>query len=95
MRILTWNIFWRTNISNRWNGLKSHNEILDHLGADIINFQGVATYTRSSNVTPLKAEEGLTIVSGDAELSESDEQQHHTTTGKLLLSREKKSLDSE
>ncbi|KAI3602655.1 dna-(apurinic or apyrimidinic site) lyase 2 [Moniliophthora roreri] len=159
MRILTWNINGIRTIPqyHPWNGLKSHNEILDHLGADIINFQevkstrpalprsvavppsydaffsfpiqksgysGVATYTRSSTVTPLKAEEGLSylfcssrqlkppltsservsspecypdsrvaIVPGDAELSD-DEQERHTT-GKLLLSTELKSLDSE
>ncbi|KAK7056384.1 Class II abasic (AP) endonuclease [Paramarasmius palmivorus] len=43
MRILTWNINGIRTIPqyHPWNGLKSHNEILDRLEADIINFQEV------------------------------------------------------
>ncbi|KAG7094037.1 hypothetical protein E1B28_007658 [Marasmius oreades] len=96
MRILTWNINGIRTIPqyHPWNSLKTHNDILDYLQADIINFQevkasrsiltkpiavppsydsffsfptvkagysGVATYTRSSAVGPLKAEEGLSF----------------------------------
>ncbi|KAF9269129.1 DNase I-like protein [Marasmius fiardii PR-910] len=85
----------------RWNTLKTHNDILDYLQADIINFQevkasrsiltkpvatppsydsffsfptsksgysGVATYTRSSAVVPLKAEEGLSFANRSSSL---------------------------
>ncbi|KAH7872773.1 Endonuclease/exonuclease/phosphatase [Lentinula edodes] len=52
MRILTWNINGIRTIPqyHPWNTLKSHDAILDHLDADIINFQEV-----KSNRTALPA----------------------------------------
>ncbi|KAJ7597609.1 Endonuclease/exonuclease/phosphatase [Mycena floridula] len=95
MRILTWNINSIRTLPqyHPWNTLKTLDAMLNHLEADIVNFQemkssrtslpkevaippgynsffsfpaqkggysGVATYTKTSSVTPRKAEEGLT-----------------------------------
>ncbi|KAJ8085338.1 Class II abasic (AP) endonuclease [Marasmius tenuissimus] len=54
MRILTWNINGIRTIPqyHPWNTLKTHNDILDYLQADVINFQEVKS-TRSALTKPV------------------------------------------